>query len=83
MSETKVSSLGLSRAPVRICYSAHMSMLFLMFFAAGCGPLPDELMQQLQGGYEAEPMPAWQPRVAIVVLGGRCAAQLQFDGRTL
>jgi len=60
-----------------------MSMLFLMFFAAGCGPLPDELMQQLQGGYEAEPMPAWQPRVAIVVLGGRCAAQLQFDGRTL
>jgi uncharacterized SAM-binding protein YcdF (DUF218 family) len=80
-----------------ICYSAHMSMIFLallaalggmltlrrrrlsaylvwgfgaiLFFAVGCGPLPDELLRQLQRGYEAEPMPAWQPRVAIIVLG--------------
>src|SRR5438552_1769439 len=41
----------------------------ILFVAAGCGPLPDELLRQLQGGYEAEPMAAWQPRAAIIVLG--------------
>jgi len=41
----------------------------VLFFAIGCGPLPDELLKQLQSGYETEPMPAWQPRVAIIVLG--------------
>ena len=41
----------------------------ILFFAAGCGPLPDELLRQLQDGYEAEPMAAWQPRAAIIVLG--------------
>src|SRR5882757_2607851 len=42
----------------------------ILFFAVGCGPLPDELLRQLQSGYEAEPILAWQPRVAIIVLGG-------------
>src|SRR4051812_22607738 len=42
----------------------------ILFFAAGCGPLPDQLLQPLQDGYEAQPLPAWQPRVAIIVLGG-------------
>jgi len=41
----------------------------ILFFAVGCGPLPDALLGQLQSGYEAEPLPAWQPRVAIIVLG--------------
>jgi uncharacterized SAM-binding protein YcdF (DUF218 family) len=41
----------------------------VLFLAAGCGPLPDELLRELQGGYEAEPIQAWQPRVAIIVLG--------------
>jgi uncharacterized SAM-binding protein YcdF (DUF218 family) len=42
----------------------------VLFFAVGCGPLPDELLHQLQSGYEMRPIPAWQPRVAIIVLGG-------------
>lgn len=42
----------------------------ILFFAAGCGPLPDELLRQLQGSYEAQPMAVWQPRAAIIVLGG-------------
>src|SRR3569833_1053593 len=41
----------------------------VLFFAVGCGPLPDELLKQLQSGYETQPPPAWQPRAAIVVLG--------------
>src|SRR3954447_11545689 len=41
----------------------------ILFFAVGCGPLPHELLAQLQNGYEAEPVPAWQPRAAIIVLG--------------
>jgi uncharacterized SAM-binding protein YcdF (DUF218 family) len=41
----------------------------ILFFAVGCGPLPDELLRQLQAGYETEPLPAWQPRAAIIVLG--------------
>ncbi len=42
----------------------------VLFLAAGCGPVPHELMKQLQGGYEAEPLLTWQPRNAIIVLGG-------------
>lgn len=42
----------------------------ILFFGVGCGPLPDELLRQLQSGYEGEPMAAWQPRAAIIVLGG-------------
>jgi uncharacterized SAM-binding protein YcdF (DUF218 family) len=42
----------------------------ILFVAAGCGPLPNELLRSLQAGYETAPMPAWQPRAAIIVLGG-------------
>src|ERR1700754_3710946 len=42
----------------------------ILFFAVGCGPLPDELLKRLQAGFIAEPLQAWQPRTAIVVLGG-------------
>lgn len=42
----------------------------VLFFAVGCGPLPDQLLKQLQSGYEVRQIPAWQPRVAIIVLGG-------------
>jgi uncharacterized SAM-binding protein YcdF (DUF218 family) len=42
----------------------------LLFLAAGCGPLPAELLQRLQAGYDTQPMPAWQSRAAIIVLGG-------------
>jgi uncharacterized SAM-binding protein YcdF (DUF218 family) len=41
----------------------------ILFFAVGCGPLPDELLRQLQDGYETQPLPAWQPKAAIIVLG--------------
>jgi uncharacterized SAM-binding protein YcdF (DUF218 family) len=52
--------------------SAHGVWFFtaVLFFAAGCGPLPDQLLQSLQAGYETEPKPAWQPRAAIIILGG-------------
>jgi uncharacterized SAM-binding protein YcdF (DUF218 family) len=42
----------------------------ILFFAVGCGPLPDALLTRLQAGYPAEPLQAWQPRTAIIVLGG-------------
>lgn len=42
----------------------------VLVLAAGCGPLPDQLLQPLQNGFQAEPKPAWQPRAAIIVLGG-------------
>ena len=42
----------------------------ILFFAIGCGPLPHELLNQLESGYEAQPTPTWQPRAAIIVLGG-------------
>ena len=41
----------------------------ILFFAVGCGPVPDELLKRLQSGYGSEPLPAWQPRVTIIVLG--------------
>jgi uncharacterized SAM-binding protein YcdF (DUF218 family) len=42
----------------------------ILFFAVGCGPVPDALLKRLQAGFAAEPIPAWQPRTAIIVLGG-------------
>jgi uncharacterized SAM-binding protein YcdF (DUF218 family) len=42
----------------------------ILFFAVGCGPLPDELLKRLQAGFIAEPLQAWRPRTAIIVLGG-------------
>ncbi len=45
----------------------------VLFFAVGYGPLPDALLRRLQAGYSAEPLQAWQPRTAIIVLGGGLA----------
>ncbi len=42
----------------------------ILFFAVGCGPVPDALLRCLQARFAAEPLAAWQPRTAIIVLGG-------------
>jgi uncharacterized SAM-binding protein YcdF (DUF218 family) len=42
----------------------------ILFFAVGCGPLPDALLKRLQAGFAPESLQAWQPRTAIIVLGG-------------
>jgi uncharacterized SAM-binding protein YcdF (DUF218 family) len=64
----------------------------ILFFAVGCGPLPDALLKPLQAGFTTEPLQAWQPRTAIIVLGGgaqRVAdsaaveVPLSSDGRVL
>ena len=65
-----VIALGLKLRKRRIGARIAVAVGAVLFFAVGCGPLPDELLMQLQSGFEAEPMPAWQPRVAIIVLGG-------------
>jgi uncharacterized SAM-binding protein YcdF (DUF218 family) len=38
--------------------------------AIGCGPLPAITLKNLQTGYPDEPVRSWQPKNAIVVLGG-------------
>jgi uncharacterized SAM-binding protein YcdF (DUF218 family) len=58
----KLSKRGVSAAIV-------WSVAAILFFAIGCGPLPHELLKQLESGYEAQPTPTWQPRAAIIVLG--------------
>jgi uncharacterized SAM-binding protein YcdF (DUF218 family) len=42
----------------------------VLLVAVGCGPLPAITLKGLQAGYEAQPVPSWQPKAAIVVLGG-------------
>jgi uncharacterized SAM-binding protein YcdF (DUF218 family) len=42
----------------------------ILFFAVGCGPLPGALLRDLQTDFAADPVQAWQPRTAIIVLGG-------------
>jgi uncharacterized SAM-binding protein YcdF (DUF218 family) len=67
MSGTKVSFSGPSRAAAPICYSAHMSMIVFTALALLAGLL--QIRKRRLSGFEAEPLPAWQPRVAIIVLG--------------
>jgi len=42
----------------------------LLAVAIGCGPLPCIALKNLQTGYPGEPVRSWQPKNAIVVLGG-------------
>ncbi|MFL6605455.1 MAG: YdcF family protein [Steroidobacteraceae bacterium] len=42
----------------------------VLALAIGCGPLPAITLKSLQTGYSDEPVRSWQPRAAIVVLGG-------------
>ena len=44
-------------------------LALLLFFAAGCGPLPAWLLGSLQTPYATVPVPSWAPRNAIVLLG--------------
>jgi uncharacterized SAM-binding protein YcdF (DUF218 family) len=76
----------------RISSAAVFVLGGVLFFAVGCGPLPDELMRRLQAGSAAELLQAWQPRAAIIVLGagvqrvpdaGAVEAPLEAYGRLL
>lgn len=67
-------------------------LALLLFFAAGCGPLPAWLLGRLQAPYAARPNVQWSSRNAIVLLGAgtaRVAATAQVepnifaDGRIL
>jgi len=42
----------------------------ILLVAIGCGPLPAVMLKSLQSGYPDESVHSWQPRSAIVVLGG-------------
>ena len=42
----------------------------ILLVAVGCGPLPALALKDLQTGYAGVPVSSWQPRAAIVVLGG-------------
>jgi uncharacterized SAM-binding protein YcdF (DUF218 family) len=58
--------LGLLRR--RRSYRAVFVLALVLFFAVGCGMLPRLMLRDLQavGG----PVPVWQPKTAIIVLGG-------------
>jgi uncharacterized SAM-binding protein YcdF (DUF218 family) len=53
----------------------------ILLVAIGCGPLPAIALRNLQTGHADEPVLSWQPRAAIVVLGG--GAQQVADTGTL
>jgi len=53
----------------------------ILLVAVGCGPLPAIALKNLQTGYAGEPVASWQPRTAIVVLGG--GAQPVADTRSM
>jgi len=63
-------AIGLQLRKWHIGARAVVALGAVLFFATGCGLLPNELMKRLQTGYEVRPQPAWQPRAAIIVLGG-------------
>jgi uncharacterized SAM-binding protein YcdF (DUF218 family) len=76
----------------RISSAAVFVLGGVLFFAVGCGPVPDELLRRLQAGSGAELLQAWQPRAAIIVLGagvqrvadaGAVEAPLEAYGRLL
>ena len=47
-----------------------LAMLIVLFIAVGCGLLPRLMLRDLQAGYSGSPLKVWQPRSAIIVLGG-------------
>ncbi len=53
----------------------------LLLVAVGCGPLPAIALKNLQTGYAGEPVHSWEPKAAIVVLGG--GAEQAADTRTV
>ena len=53
----------------------------ILLVAVGCGPLPAITLKGLQTGYAGDSVPSWQPKAAIVVLGG--GAQQVADTRVL
>jgi uncharacterized SAM-binding protein YcdF (DUF218 family) len=42
----------------------------IVLVAVGCGPLPALALKNLQTGYAGEPVHSWEPKAAIIVLGG-------------
>jgi uncharacterized SAM-binding protein YcdF (DUF218 family) len=53
----------------------------VLFLAIGCGLAPARMLKNLQAGYADEPVQSWQPRTAIVVLGG--GAERVADSRAV
>ncbi|WP_284399631.1 YdcF family protein [Dyella lipolytica] len=51
------------------CQRMFYGLALLLFFAAGCGPLPAWLLARLQAPYAAQPNVSWTSRNAIVLLG--------------
>jgi uncharacterized SAM-binding protein YcdF (DUF218 family) len=71
----------LARARRRQSARILFSLAGILFVAVGCGPLPAIALKNLQTGYAGEPVPSWQPKAAIVVLGG--GMQPVADTRTM
>jgi uncharacterized SAM-binding protein YcdF (DUF218 family) len=53
----------------RLCQWAFYGAALVLFFAAGCGPLPALLLKYLQEPYATRPTITWAQRNAIVLLG--------------
>jgi len=47
-----------------------VGLVLVLFFGIGCGAVPRWLIHGLQSPYDVEPVIAWAPRNAIVLLGG-------------
>jgi uncharacterized SAM-binding protein YcdF (DUF218 family) len=57
----------------RRCQWTFFGLAIVLFFTAGCGPLPALLLKWLQAPYATRPTIAWAQRNAIVLLGSGTA----------
>ncbi|MBM7130963.1 YdcF family protein [Dyella mobilis] len=65
--------LAFGRVRWRRCQWTFWGLGLVLFFAAGCGPLPALLLKYLQAPYATRPTIAWAQRNAIVMLGAGTA----------
>jgi uncharacterized SAM-binding protein YcdF (DUF218 family) len=75
-----VAAAVLARARRRQSARILFILAGILLVAVGCGPLPAIALKNLQTGYAGEPVPSWQPKAAIVVLGG--GMQIAADTHT-
>jgi uncharacterized SAM-binding protein YcdF (DUF218 family) len=65
-----IAAAVLARARWRQTAGVLYMLAGVLAVAIGCGPLPASTLKSLQAGYSDEPVRSWQPKTAIVVLGG-------------
>jgi uncharacterized SAM-binding protein YcdF (DUF218 family) len=65
-----VVALVVLRIGLRTSFGVLFALIAVATLVIGCGLVPEQMLRNLQAGYADAPPQPWQPRTAIIVLGG-------------